>query len=84
MLEERAFEIEALWTIERWNKLEHPEKGLREWLEMFAGSWFEEVRMTERGAIVAEVESRLRPTLWCDGAWWADYRRLRILARLRS
>jgi trans-aconitate methyltransferase len=84
LLEERSFEIQALWTIERWNKLEHPEKGLREWLEMFAGSWFEEVPMTGRSAIVEDVESRLRPTLWCDGAWWADYRRLRILARLSS
>ena len=26
LLEERNFEIEALWTIERWNKLEHPKK----------------------------------------------------------
>lgn len=84
LLEQRAFEIEALWTIERWNKLEHPEKGLREWLEMFAGSWFEGVPMAERTVIVADVESRLRSTLWRDGTWWADYRRLRILARLRS
>jgi trans-aconitate methyltransferase len=81
LLEQHGFEVEALWTIERWNKLEHPEKGLREWLEMFAGVWFEEVPQKEREGIVAEIEKRLRPQLWREGAWWADYRRLRIVAR---
>jgi trans-aconitate methyltransferase len=81
VLEQQGFEVEALWTIERWNKLEHPERGLREWLEMFAGVWFESVPAKARAAIVAEIESRLRPTLFRDNAWWADYRRLRIVAR---
>jgi len=81
VLEHHGFEVEALWTIERWNKLDHPEKGLREWLEMFAGTWFEPVPAAERAALVAEIESRLRPALFCDGAWWADYRRLRIVAK---
>jgi trans-aconitate methyltransferase len=81
LLEQHGFEIEALWTIERWCKLEHPEKGLREWLEMFAGVWFEEVPEKEREGVIAEIESRLKPQLRRDGAWWADYRRLRLVAR---
>ena len=81
LLEQHGFEVEVLWTIERWNKLEHPEKGLREWLEMFAGVWFEEVPEKAREGIVAEIESRLRPVLFRDDAWWADYRRLRLVAR---
>jgi trans-aconitate methyltransferase len=83
-LEREGFEVQALWTIERWNKLEHPEKGLREWLEMFAGVWFEGIPPKAREGIVAEIESRLRPGLWCAGAWWADYRRLRVVSQLRS
>jgi trans-aconitate methyltransferase len=81
LLEQHGFEVEALWTIERWSKLEHPEKGLREWLEMFAGVWFEEVPGNEREGVIAKIESRLKPLLWRDGAWWADYRRLRLMAR---
>jgi trans-aconitate methyltransferase len=81
LLERHGFEIESLWTFERWNKLEHPEKGLREFLEMFAGAWFEEVPEAAREALVTEIESRLRATLRRDGAWWADYRRLRVVAR---
>ena len=81
VLEQHGFEVQALWTIERWNKLEHPERGLREWLEMFAGVWFEGVPAKARGALVAEIESRLRAPLFRDNAWWADYRRLRIVAQ---
>jgi trans-aconitate methyltransferase len=84
LLEAHNFEVRALWTIERWSKLEHPEKGLREWLEMFAGIWLNSVPANQRHNIVAEIESRLRPTLFRDGAWWADYRRLRVVAQLGS
>ncbi len=81
LLEQSNFEIEALWTFPRWTRLEHPEKGLREWLEMFGELWFESVPAAERQGVLAEIESRLRPALFRDGAWWADYRRLRIVAR---
>ncbi len=84
VLEVHGFEVEALWTLERWNKLDHPEKGLREWLEMFAGMWFEPVPNRMRAQLTAEIEARVRPALFHDGAWWADYRRLRILARSRN
>jgi trans-aconitate methyltransferase len=82
LLEHNGFEVQTLWTIERWNKLEHPERGLREWVEMFAGVWFENVPEKARDGVVKEIESRLRPSLWREGAWWADYRRLRLIARL--
>ena len=81
LLEARGFEIEALWTIERWTKLDHPERGLREWLEMFAGAWFEDVQARSREDLIGRIEARLRSTLWREGAWWADYRRLRVVAR---
>jgi trans-aconitate methyltransferase len=81
LLEQHGFEVEALWTIERWTQLEHPEKGLREWLEMFAGPWFEGVPEETRPGLVSGIESRLRSGLWCNGEWWADYRRLRLVAR---
>jgi trans-aconitate methyltransferase len=84
LLEAHGFEVRSLWTIERWNKLEHPEKGLREWLEMFAGVWFEGIPGKARDAVIAEIEARLRPVLWREGAWWADYRRLRLVAQFAA
>ena len=81
LLEQHGFEVRSLRTFERWNRLEHPEKGLREFLEMFAGVWFEGVPDSEREPIVGDIERRLRPELFREGAWWADYRRLCVYAR---
>jgi trans-aconitate methyltransferase len=80
LLEANGFRVGALWNFERWTRLEHPERGLREWLEMFAGSFFEGVPEPIHQSTVSEVEKRLRPALWREGAWWADYYRLRVVA----
>ena len=80
ILEQHGFEIQMLSTFERWNRLEHPERGLREWLEMFAGSWFEGVPEKTKPILLTEIEIRLAPVLRCDGSWFADYRRLRVIA----
>jgi len=80
ILEQHGFEIRSLWTFELWHRLDHPEKGMREWLEMFAGPWFETVQEKERPALVTEIEARLAQSLRCDGSWFADYKRLRIIA----
>jgi trans-aconitate methyltransferase len=80
LLEKHGFEVRTAFTFDRPTKLEHPERGLREWLEMFAESSFESVPAGERAVLTRTIEDRLRPTLYKDGAWWADYRRLRIVA----
>jgi trans-aconitate methyltransferase len=80
LLEKCGFEVRMAQTFDRWSKLEHPERGLREWLEMFAGVYFEGIPAAERESLERALESRLRPTLYKDGAWWADYRRLRVEA----
>ncbi|HWD98543.1 MAG TPA: methyltransferase domain-containing protein [Bryobacteraceae bacterium] len=80
LLERHGFEVAYGSTFDRWNRLEHPERGLREWLEMFAGSWFQGLSAEDRIAGYRDIENRLRGGLWCDGAWWADYKRLRVSA----
>lgn len=82
LLEKHGFEIESARTFPRWTRLEHPERGLREWLEMFGGDYFEDVPAPARDPLLRRIEDTLRPLLWCDGAWFADYRRLRIAASL--
>ena len=52
--------------------LEDPDRGFRDWLAMFGGA--------ELTAIAGELESAVRPTLFRDGRWYIDYRRLRIAA----
>ena len=80
LLEEQGFEVADAATFPRWSQLEHPERGLREWLEMFCEFWFEAVPADDRERLLRTIEDRLRPELFRDGKWWADYRRLRVRA----
>jgi trans-aconitate methyltransferase len=80
LLEKHGFEVRLAQNFARDTRLEHPERGMREWLEMFGGAYFEDVPAGERDALVRQIEARLKPHLWRDGAWFADYRRLRVAA----
>lgn len=80
LLEARGFEIRFASLFPRWTRLEHPERGLREWLEMFAQSYLKAVPEGMKEDLLREMDSLLRPELYRDGAWYADYRRLRINA----
>jgi trans-aconitate 2-methyltransferase len=54
--------------------------GMRQWVAMFAASLLDSVPAERREEFLTLVETRLRPTLYRDGGWIADYRRLRVVA----
>ena len=56
------------------------ESGLRDWLEMFAETLTESVPPPLREELLAAVEDAVRPALYGDGGWCADYWRLRVVA----
>lgn len=79
-LERAGFEVRHARLFDRPTPLEDGEDGLRNWLEMFGDGLFAAVPADEREGVYRAVEDRLRPTLYGDGRWIADYRRLRFLA----
>ncbi len=54
--------------------------GLRDWVKMFRGQVLESVLAERREDFLNAVEEAGRPELFRDGQWFADYRRLRIVA----
>ena len=56
------------------------ESGLRDWLEMFAGALTVDVPPSMREELWDAVEDAVRPVLYGDGGWHADYWRLRVVA----
>lgn len=74
LLERHGFEISFATLFDRPTRVEG-EDGLEDWLAMFAGS------MISSGEIRGEVANRLRSTMFRDGAWVVDYRRLRAIAK---
>ena len=57
---------------DRFTPLEGGDNGMREWVAQFR---------PDNSRPMEEVEAELRPALFRDGQWFADYRRLRFTAR---
>jgi trans-aconitate methyltransferase len=80
LLERHGFTVTQAFYFERPTALEGGEEGLRNWIEVFADNELSAVPVEERGGIIHRVEDELRSELYRDGVWYADYRRLRIVA----
>lgn len=81
LLEKVGFSVEAAWLFDRPTRLDGEDAGLRNWLEIFGAPFLEGLDEHSVTNVIAEAERRLRPVLHRDGAWWAHYRRLRLVAR---
>ena len=77
-----AHKLEVIYTalFERPTPLEDGGKGLRNWMCLFARAFFETIPPDHREALFTEIETELRPFLYYDECWHADYRRLRMKA----
>ena len=53
---------------------------MQNWLKMFANSFLATLPADEQPSIITDVEQQLRPTLYRDSTWFADYRRIRVVA----
>ncbi|MGB7156776.1 MAG: methyltransferase domain-containing protein [Tepidisphaeraceae bacterium] len=79
LLEDRGFEVSLIQLFDRPTKLEG-DTGLRDWITGFATHFVEGLDERQCDAFFARLEEILRPTLFQNGAWMADYRRLRFVA----
>jgi trans-aconitate methyltransferase len=80
LLERNSLEVTMAMLFDRPTPLEG-EDGMRQWVRMFAGDLLAAVPDGRRDELLQQVERQLRPVLYRDGKWHADYRRLRVVAR---
>jgi trans-aconitate methyltransferase len=80
ILESRGLEVRQTWLFDRLTKLEDGESGLRNWLTMFGEKTFGAVPEDVRLSWIKRTEETARTALFRDGSWYADYRRLRVIA----
>jgi trans-aconitate methyltransferase len=81
VLEGAGLEVRFAVLFDRPTRLENGEQGFAAWVSMFAaGSGLNELDEQRRETVVARAAELLRPALFRDGAWYADYRRLRVVA----
>lgn len=79
LLEAEGFEVRFAHLFDRPTELEG-ENGMEDWINQFSGFQLEPLAPADRKAAMQEVIELLRPKLYRDGKWFADYRRLRIIA----
>lgn len=80
LLEKQGFRVRLAQHFDRPTALADPETGLTDWIEQFGAHFFAGVHATDKAEILAAANTELRPALWRDGQWLADYKRLRIVA----
>lgn len=80
-LEQQGFEVTHARLFDRPTPLQAGDAGLRNWLQMFANSILAPIPIEQQESVVQAVEEQLKPTLYQNGQWTADYRRLRIAVR---
>jgi trans-aconitate methyltransferase len=84
LLERHGIEALRAELFDRPTPLEDGEQGLENWLRMFRPAALEAPSPETELAIVKRVEELLRDSLFRDGTWYADYRRLRIVGVKQS
>ncbi|MGE8000045.1 class I SAM-dependent methyltransferase [Lysinibacillus sp. NPDC093190] len=78
-LEDVGFTVEMITLYERPTPLQG-EDGLHNWLVMFSNNMLQHLSETEKEQIYDKCEELLKPKLYQDHQWIADYCRLRFVA----
>ncbi|MBV8550634.1 MAG: methyltransferase domain-containing protein [Acidobacteriaceae bacterium] len=79
VLESAGLEVRFATLFDRPTPLEG-DQGMEIWLRQFKPYALELLPPAERRTALTEMVEQLRPVLYREGAWVADYRRLRIVA----
>lgn len=80
LIEAHGLEVDFAVLFDRATILEGGDRGLRLWLEMFGRFAIEAIAPDKRKEFVPLVEQFAAPTLFHNGVWTIDYKRLRIVA----
>ncbi len=80
LLEQHGLSVIYALHFSRPTPLEGGARGLRRWLEMFAFDFLQDLPGGKRREVFQRVEKTLRPRMYRDRQWVADYRRLRVMA----
>jgi len=80
LLETNGFEVELAQLYERPTELADTENGIKEWLLMFGTVFFKDIGIDERDQIIDKIQEDVKDRCFINGKWFADYKRIRILA----
>lgn len=80
LLEKRGFKVTYAAHYNRETELKDDENGIKDWIRMFRSPLLKDIPEEVVNVILDEVQESLRPTHFRNGKWFADYKRLRMIA----
>jgi trans-aconitate methyltransferase len=78
-LEQQGFDVNYAVLFSRPTPLEG-DSGIANWIRMFGSAWMVGLSAEEQIQVIRAVEEDLKPILYREGTWMADYCRIRIVA----
>ncbi len=79
-LEKQGFEVTYSNLFSRPTLLQDKDAGLANWIKMFGETFFEGLSVEEEIMVIQDVEKQLKPKLYQERNWFADYRRIQVKA----
>lgn len=79
-LEQQGFDVTYAVLFDRPTPLEDGDAGMKNWIEMFASQLISGLSVEQKSMVLGEIDRRLKPILYREGTWIADYRRIRVVA----
>lgn len=79
-LEAQGFTVKLAHYFDRPTALADVQTGIKDWIAMFASTFFNNVDKKDISPILNEVQEQLKPVLLKNKTWLADYKRIRIIA----
>lgn len=80
LLEQQGFHVTYAIHFDRLTKLADGEQGLSHWLSAFANPFFTSIPENEIPSVYDKISDKVRTRLFHDGDWYADYKRIRVIA----
>ncbi|MEA4846402.1 MAG: class I SAM-dependent methyltransferase [Clostridiaceae bacterium] len=80
LLEQAGFKLKHITEYDRPTPLADGERGLRNWINQFFADDLAVFDEEQKEEIFFETEKLCKKSLWKDGQWVADYRRIRVVA----
>jgi trans-aconitate methyltransferase len=80
LLEASGFRVTYAAHYDRETELRDSTSGIKDWIKMFGSSFIAGIDELQADKILTEIQEYLRPTNFRNGKWFADYKRLRVVA----
>ncbi|UAY53007.1 class I SAM-dependent methyltransferase [Ferruginibacter albus] len=80
LLEKRGFRVTYAAHFNRETELKDTDNGIKDWIKMFAVSYLQGIDENIVNEILTEVQDSLYVSHFRNGKWYADYKRLRVVA----